>query len=78
MVGYHRPVKNWNKGKQEEFKDRKLYRQGSFTQPGQHTPPAAPENLSEPNAPQAEAEKPVTREQLPPEKKLSAAVPAVD
>lgn len=24
-TGYYRPVKNWNKGKQEEFKDRKLY-----------------------------------------------------
>ncbi len=25
VCGYHRPVKNWNKGKQEEFKDRKTY-----------------------------------------------------
>ncbi len=25
VVGYHRPVKNWNKGKREEFKDRKTY-----------------------------------------------------
>lgn len=25
VTGYHRPVKNWNKGKQEEFKDRKVY-----------------------------------------------------
>ena len=24
-TGYFRPVKCWNKGKQEEFKDRKLY-----------------------------------------------------
>jgi len=23
IVGYYRPVQNWNKGKQEEFKDRK-------------------------------------------------------
>jgi ribonucleoside-triphosphate reductase len=22
VVGYHRPVQQWNKGKQEEFKDR--------------------------------------------------------
>ena len=22
VVGYHRPVQNWNKGKKEEFKDR--------------------------------------------------------
>lgn len=25
VCGYHRPVRNWNKGKQEEFKDRKEY-----------------------------------------------------
>lgn len=25
VVGYHRPVKNWNKGKKEEFKDRKTF-----------------------------------------------------
>jgi len=26
VVGYYRPVKNWNKGKKQEFKDRKPYR----------------------------------------------------
>lgn len=26
VVGYHRPVKNWNKGKREEFKERKHFR----------------------------------------------------
>jgi len=25
VVGYHRPVQQWNKGKKEEFKDRKEY-----------------------------------------------------
>lgn len=25
VVGYHRPIKNWNKGKQEEFKDRQEF-----------------------------------------------------
>ena len=25
VCGYHRPVKHWNKGKKEEFLDRKLY-----------------------------------------------------
>ncbi len=25
VCGYHRPVKNWNKGKREEFKERKAY-----------------------------------------------------
>jgi len=31
VCGYHRPVTNWNKGKQEEFKDRKLYSTQSKT-----------------------------------------------
>jgi len=26
VCGYYRPVKNWNKGKQEEFKDRKVFK----------------------------------------------------
>lgn len=26
VVGYHRPVKNWNKGKKEEFKERKTFK----------------------------------------------------
>jgi hypothetical protein len=25
VVGYHRPVRHWNKGKQAEFKDRRPY-----------------------------------------------------
>lgn len=25
VVGYFRPVDNWNEGKKEEFKDRKMY-----------------------------------------------------
>ncbi len=25
VTGYFRPVSNWNKGKKEEFKDRKTY-----------------------------------------------------
>lgn len=29
VCGYHRPVKDWNKGKQEEFKDRKTYGTGN-------------------------------------------------
>lgn len=27
VVGYMRPVGNWNKGKQEEYKDRKVFKQ---------------------------------------------------
>ncbi len=26
IVGYHRPVQFWNKGKVEEFKERKIYK----------------------------------------------------
>lgn len=26
IVGYFRPVQNWNKGKKQEFKDRKEYK----------------------------------------------------
>ena len=26
VCGYHRPTKNWNKGKKEEFYDRKEYK----------------------------------------------------
>ena len=26
VCGYHRPIKNWNKGKQEEFKERIPYK----------------------------------------------------
>jgi ribonucleoside-triphosphate reductase len=26
VCGYARPIKNWNKGKQEEFKDRKVFK----------------------------------------------------
>lgn len=29
VTGYFRPVANWNKGKQEEFKDRALFKLGS-------------------------------------------------
>jgi ribonucleoside-triphosphate reductase len=28
VCGYFRPVSNWNKGKKEEFKDRKTYAPG--------------------------------------------------
>lgn len=27
IVGYMRPIQNWNKGKQQEYKDRKNYKQ---------------------------------------------------
>ncbi|MCZ4064124.1 anaerobic ribonucleoside-triphosphate reductase [Oxalobacter aliiformigenes] len=27
VMGYHRPVHNWNLGKQEEFRERKCFRE---------------------------------------------------
>ncbi|MCP4133496.1 MAG: hypothetical protein GY754_21180 [bacterium] len=30
VVGYFRPVNQWNKGKQEEFKERREYKLASF------------------------------------------------
>lgn len=31
VVGYFRPTKQWNKGKQEEYKDRKVFTNNSIT-----------------------------------------------
>jgi len=33
VVGYFRPVQNWNEGKKEEFKERKPYHPMYFTAP---------------------------------------------
>lgn len=33
ITGYYRPVKNWNAGKSQEFKDRKVYRIGDAASP---------------------------------------------
>ena len=30
VVGYHRPVKNWNRGKREEFKERRPFVEGKW------------------------------------------------
>ncbi|MGE4292898.1 MAG: anaerobic ribonucleoside-triphosphate reductase, partial [Desulfovibrio sp.] len=30
VVGYYRPVSRWNKGKQEEYRERQEYSQQSF------------------------------------------------
>lgn len=30
VVGYLRPIKNWNKGKRAEFKDRKVFNEKTF------------------------------------------------
>lgn len=31
IVGYLRPVQNWNKGKRQEFKERQTYKVGKIT-----------------------------------------------
>ena len=33
VCGYHRPVKNWNKGKKAEFRDRKTFDENKATNP---------------------------------------------
>ena len=49
VAGYHRPVKNWNKGKQEEYKQRRTYVLGGQTRtktsPGKAWTPPTPEEL---------------------------------
>ena len=34
VCGYHRPVNNWNKGKKEEFKDRRTFKTEGSSGPG--------------------------------------------
>lgn len=33
VMGYHRPVAHWNPGKQQEHRDRKLFREPSLRGP---------------------------------------------
>ncbi len=41
ITGYYRPVQNWNDGKTQEYKDRKLYEPGTAFKP--HAPSPAPQ-----------------------------------
>jgi len=38
VCGYSRPVRLWNRGKQQEFEDRKLYDVNKQSEPHTHTP----------------------------------------
>ena len=38
VCGYHRPVRNWNRGKQEEFSDRKTFNIYAQSSPHTHAP----------------------------------------
>ena len=48
IVGYLRPVQDWNEGKQQEFSERKTFDVQRPTQPGDPDKPAEPirENAS--------------------------------
>ena len=67
ITGYYRPVQNWNDGKAQEFRDRKVYNIGrsKLTHTG---PILAPVAAAEPEAPSAEdkpqAKKPVSHAML--------------
>ena len=37
ITGYYRPVQNWNDGKAQEFKDRKVYDVETYNTPGKHS-----------------------------------------
>lgn len=37
VVGYYRPVQQWNKGKQQEFKDRRTFEPGETLPPKRET-----------------------------------------
>jgi hypothetical protein len=42
IVGYLRPVQDWNEGKQQEFAERKTYALAETEQPSPETPARAP------------------------------------
>ena len=66
ITGYYRPVQNWNDGKAQEFKDRKVYNIGhshlTHAGPMKGFPPAQPARAAQPAA----AEAPAPRKQETP------------
>ncbi|MBE6971785.1 MAG: ribonucleoside triphosphate reductase [Ruminococcaceae bacterium] len=52
ITGYYRPVQNWNDGKSQEFKDRKVYdiSRSTLTHTGPLNPPAAASAAAAPEA----------------------------
>ena len=56
ITGYYRPVQNWNDGKAQEFKDRKVYDVETYNTPRKHTACACD---SEPDVDQWTAGEPV-------------------
>jgi len=69
ITGYYRPVQNWNDGKAQEFKDRKVYDIGRsrLTHKGPLHPDfaaAAAETATQAEAPAEEVKKPLTRAML--------------
>ena len=54
ITGYYRPVKNWNKGKAQEFKDRKTYAFGTEQMVNKKEMPVIEERVEEPQTTEAE------------------------
>ena len=54
ITGYYRPVKNWNDGKSQEYKDRKVYNVGTSVLKGTVEAPKAEACVCEAEAPKAE------------------------
>ena len=54
ITGYYRPVKNWNDGKSQEYKDRKVYNVGTSVLKGTVEAPKAEACACEAEAPKAE------------------------
>ena len=53
ITGYYRPVQNWNDGKSQEFKDRKVYNVGTSVLKGTVKPVESPAPVAEEPAPAA-------------------------
>ena len=66
ITGYYRPVQNWNDGKAQEFRDRKVYNIGRshLSHTGPLHPDAAPAPAAEAETPAPEEKKAVPRAML--------------
>ncbi|MBP3728987.1 MAG: ribonucleoside triphosphate reductase, partial [Lachnospiraceae bacterium] len=64
ITGYYRPVQNWNDGKAQEFKDRRLYDIGRSTLRTSHALPHPEEVVMEPTLVDIKADPALTRAAL--------------
>ena len=65
IVGYYRSLKNWNRGKREEYDHRVTFRAGDAGVPGAHTPELAATDTSNSAAVEAFAAAAVAAASLP-------------